>query len=657
MKTLQNYILALLLVAPALAAQDINDEILMTIDDRKVTVEEFERIYHKNNSNTALEQQTVDEYLDLFINFKLKVIEAENMGLDTTQAFLREFNGYRKQLAKPYLSDQEEVDNLVKEAFERAQKEVHVEHILIRMNEFAGHEDTTLTYNKAMEIRNRILAGEDFGTMAKAYSDDPSAKSNGGDLGWFTVFRMVYPFETACYNTPKGQISMPFRSRFGYHLVKVLDVRPARGNVQVAHIMVMVPESMTDEQKAKAGEKIDRLYDSIQAGKDFATMASKYSEDRGSAQRGGELPWFGTGRMIKEFEDACFALKNIGDVSRPIRTSFGWHIIKLLDRKTYDDFEEVKADLQSAVTKSDRNAYSRTAMIERIKNKNGFTENPANLQAFYSLVDTSIFTRQWDASGASSLKGVLFTIGDWKVTQGDFARYLDGRQGGRKINLKVFINNEYRSFVEQQVLQYEEDQLPGKYPEFRNLVQEYHDGILLFDLTDRMVWSKAVEDSAGLEAFFDENRNNYKWEKRMDATVYTCRDEDVARFAKGLLENQKKKKKTKKPGPADIQSKTIAGFADNSCITFENRKLEKGDNDLADKMDWNQDRISGIQTEKGKAVFLVNNKILKPEPKQLEECRGLVTADYQNYLEKKWIESLRAKYPVHVNEELLSRIK
>ncbi len=652
MKKLHYLFLALSMISTILAAQDKEDDILMTIDDRNITVEEFERIYHKNNSNTALEQQSVEEYLELFINFKLKVIEAEELGLDTTAAFKREFNGYRKQLAKPYLNDQEEVDKLVREAFERAQKDVHVGHIMIRMSEYASPEDTAKIYEKAMEIRQRILDGEDFGAMAKAYSDDPSAKNNAGDLGWFSVFRMVYPFETGCYTTPKGAISMPVRTRFGYHLIKLIDERPARGEIQVAHIMVMVPESMTDEEKTEAKVKIDRLYDSLEAGKDFAEMARKYSEDRGSAGRGGELPWFGTGRMVPEFEDAGFALQEIGDICKPIKTAFGWHIIKLLDRKTFEDFEAVKADLQNSVMKSDRIAYSRAAMIERIKDKNNFSENLANLKVFYDIVDTTFFTRAWDPERASQLNGTLFTIGERKISQADFADYLAANQGGRKMNIEVLVNNQYKKFVEAEVLQYEEDRLPDKYPEFRHLVQEYHDGILLFDLTDKMVWTKAVEDSVGLTAFYNEHKNDYQWEKRMDATLYTCRDEAVAGYAMGLLNDPKNKKMT----PEEIQSAAFREFNDSSCLSFEHRKFEAGDRPQVDKMDWS-DRVSDVQTEKGKTVFLYNNKILRPSIKELDECRGLVTADYQNHLEKEWIKSLRAKYPVHVNEELLSRIK
>jgi len=623
----------------------------MTIHDRQITLDEFERIYKKNNSSTALEQQTVEEYLDLFINFKLKVIEAEELGMDTTQRFIKEFNGYKQQLAKPYLSDTEEVDALVQEAFERAQKEINVSHILIRTNAEAPPEDTLRAFNKAIEIRDRILAGEDFGTVAKATSDDPSAKTNAGVLGWFTVFRMVYPFENGAYQTEKGKLSWPVRTRFGYHLIKVNDIRPARGNVRVSHIMIMTPEGMNDELRTDAKKRIQMLYDSIQSGMDFAEIARKYSEDGGSAARGGELPWFGTGRMVAPFEDASFALANIEDISEPIQTSFGWHIIKLLEQKKFDDFETVQADLRANVTKSDRNAYSKKALVERIKRSNNFTENRESLYPFYTVVDTSIFYRNWDVSKAAGLNEVLFTIGDRSVTQQDFASYLAEKQAATKKNIQVFVDNHYEKFIEVEVLQYEEDQLPGKYPEFNHLIQEYHDGILLFDLTDQMVWSKAVEDSVGMEAYYADNRSNYMWEKRLDATLFTCRDAEVAAFARDLLS----KKKRKRPSPEAVQSLAYAEFSDSSCLSFEFNKYELGDHPLVEKMDWN-DPMTDNMDEEGKVIFLVKNKVLKPEPKMLDECRGIVTADYQNHLETDWIEELRVKYTVQVNREMLSEI-
>jgi peptidyl-prolyl cis-trans isomerase SurA len=415
--------------------------------------------------------------------------------------------------------------------------------------------------------------------------------------------------------------------------------------------MIMTPEGMNDELRTDAKKRIQMLYDSIQSGMDFAEIARKYSEDGGSAARGGEIPWFGTGRMVAPFEDASFALANIEDISEPIQTSFGWHIIKLLEQKKFDEFETVQADLRANVTKSDRNAYSKKALVERIKRSNNFTENRESLYPFYTVVDTSIFYRNWDVSKAAGLNEVLFTIGDRSVTQQDFASYLAEKQAATKKNIQVFVDNHYEKFIEVEVLQYEEDQLPGKYPEFKHLIQEYHDGILLFDLTDQMVWSKAVEDSVGMEAYYADNRSNYMWEKRLDATLFTCRDAEVAAFARDLLS----KKKRKRPSPEAVQSLAYAEFSDSSCLSFEFNKYELGDHPLVEKMDWN-DPMTDNMDEEGKVIFLVKNKVLKPEPKMLDECRGIVTADYQNHLETDWIDTLRVKYTVQVNREMLSEI-
>ena len=649
----KNLLLAIVIILPFFVhSQEYKDEVLMTIHDRKITLGEFERIYKKNNSNPSIEQQSVEEYLELFINFKLKVIEAEERGLDTTQSFLREFNGYVKQLSKPYLSDKEEVEALVMEAFERAQYDIHVSHILIRCDEYASPEDTLKAYEKILQIRDRIFAGDDFSTVAKATSDDPSVKTNGGDLGYFTVFRMIYPFETAAYNTPVGQMSMPVRTRFGYHLIKVHDKRPARGQVRVAHIMVLTPETMTDEEKITAEKKINQYYDSLKQGADFADIAMKYSEDRGSASRGGELQWFGTGRMVPEFENAAFALNNIGEYSQPIKTSFGWHIIKLLEKKGVDNFEQIKPELENNVTRSDRSIFSRKALISKIKKQYDFEEYPGNLYDFYALVDTTFFEKQWDPVNILRLDKILFKIGKSEFTQADFASYLKQNQGGRKMDIQVLVNNKYNDFIEKSVLQYEEDQLVHKYPEFKNLVQEYHDGILLFDLTDQMVWSKAVKDTAGLEVFYEDHKHNYMWGERVDATIYTCRDGEVANMAKEMLT----KKSRKKISSEQLVEAMIQEFSDSSCIGYDQGIFERGDNELVDQIDWNSSISENLKKD-DKIVFIVRNKVLKPFPKKLDEARGLVTADYQTYLEKIWIDELRGKYTIEVNSSLLSKIE
>ena len=650
---IKKILITFLTVFPLLGqSQDDQDEILMTIHNRNITLEEFERIYHKNNSNPSVEQQSVEEYLELFINFKLKVIEAEELGLDTTESFLREFNGYKKQLAKPYLSDKEEVQVLVEEAFKRAQYDIHTSHILIRCDEYASPDDTLKAYNKTIQIRDRLLAGEDFSTVARATSDDPSVKTNSGDVGWFTVFRMVYPFETGAYSTPVGEISMPVRSRFGYHLIKVLDKRPARGQVKVAHIMVLTPETMSDDEKEKTKNKIYQYYDSLKQGKDFAQIARKYSEDRGSASQGGELQWFGTGRMVSEFEEASFALVNPGEYSRPVQTAFGWHIIKLIEKKGVDNFDLLKPELENMVTRSDRSVFSRKALITKIKNQYDFQEFPENLNIFNTLVDTTFFDKKWDPGNTDRLDKILFEIGETEFTQTDFASYLERNQGGRKMDLRVLVNIKYNDFLDQAILQYEEDHLIYKFPEFKHLVQEYHDGILLFDLTDQMVWSKAVKDTAGLEAYYKDHKDNYMWDERLDATVYTCRDEKVANKAKEILTKKSKKKII----PEQLVELIIKEFSDSTCISFNNDTFEKGDHSLADQMDWNTS-LSENMMKDDKVVFIVKNRIIKPSAKKLNEARGLVTADYQTYLEKQWIDELRRKYTIEIDRSLLSKIE
>ena len=319
------------MIASGLLAQE--SPVLLTIADEQVTLAEFERIYRKNNNEASLNRQTPEEYLDLFINFKLKVKEAESLGMDTTTKFINELEGYRKQLAKPYLTDDETKEIMIQEAYQRSKLDINASHILIKLSEFATPEDTLAAYIKITEIRDRILSGEDFETVAKATSEDQSVNRNGGNLGYFTAFAMIYPFETIAYNTSVGEISMPFKTNYGYHILLIHDKRPARGQVKVAHIFVRNPEGMSEEQKKEAYEKTQMIYDSLQMGTDFAYMASTYSEDPSSARNGGETPWFGTGRMFPEFEDACFSIEEKGDINKPFKSMLGWHIIKLLDKK------------------------------------------------------------------------------------------------------------------------------------------------------------------------------------------------------------------------------------------------------------------------------------------------------------------------------------
>jgi len=647
------FTLILLFSISKLLSQNNQDEVLMMIHDREITLGEFERIYKKNNSSSSIEQQSVDEYVDLFINFKLKVIEAEELGYDTIASFIREFTGYQKQLAKPYMTDKKEMEDLLKEAYQRAQFEIHVSHILIKCDQNEAPEDAAIAYAKAYEIRQRILNGEDFSKVARETSDDPSAKTNGGDLGYFTVFDIVYPFESAAYETEPGMISIPVRSSFGYHIIKVHERRPARGKVKVAHIMVFTPDTMTVEQLVEAGNKIYLLYDSLITGIDFSELARRQSEDIGSAAMGGELAPFGTGMMVPEFEQAALALKNPGDISKPVKTSFGWHIIKLIEHQEIGNFEEMRAEYTDMIKTSNRVLQSRLAMIEKLKKQYNFTDFNGDLSPFYDIVDSTIFDgATWSVPEDDQLNERMFIIDGHEYSQLDFARFLEANQGGYPLTKVSYLNRRMTDFIEASLMAYEESQLSIKYPEYRHLLQEYHDGILLFDLTDKMVRSKTIRDTIGLKKFFEKHRDEYIWGERLDAWIYRCESRAVAEEAVRFLKDQA----NLYASPSALIARLCAPRYDPSCITSTTGAYERGDNEFVDKMDWNE-WISDISEKDGRFIFVIKKDILPSARKTFDEAYGLVTADYQNHLEEEWIAELRKKYRVKVNRKLLSAIR
>ena len=580
----------------------------------------------------------------------MKVKEAEELGLDTAKQFIDELAGYRKQLAQPYLTDKDVNEKLLKETYDRLNSDVHAAHILVKVDETALPKDTLAAYTKIMKIRNRILKGEDFNKVAgeKGVSDDPSAVENNGDLGYFTALQMVYPFENAAYTTKIGEVSMPVRTRYGYHIIKVIDKRKAQGEVLVGHIMIRTPPNMTAEDSIKSFQKITEISKKIKEGEKFGELAEQYSDDKSSAKNEGELPWFGTGKMPPEFEEASFAIKNKGDYSPIIRTKYGWHIIKLLDKRGLSSFDEMKGELKSKVSKDSRSQVGRTALIAKIKKEYNFKENLKARDEFYKLIDTSFFNGTWEASKANKLTKPLFNFDTKTYTQKDFAVYIEAQQTERpKMDPKMVIDPLYNQFVDEMAIAYEETKLDSKYPEFKALMQEYRDGILLFELTDQKVWSKAVKDTVGAKAFYEKNKLNYMWDERAQATVYTASDVKIATLLRALL----KKKKTEKEILADINKDSQLN------LSVESRLFTKGENNFVDK-NWNTGISPNITDEKNKKIIIVAvDKILKPEPKAFQDAKGIVTADYQTYLEKEWIVELKKKYAVSIDKTVLATIK
>ncbi len=643
--------IALLLFAGILHAQD---RTLLEIDNEKIDADEFIHIFSKNSKTDGkVTKEDVNEYMDLFVNFKLKVHEGVAQGLDTSRQFRQEVLGYRKQLAQPYLSDKSVEEELIKEAYERMCYDVEVSHILITVGLNATPEDTLKAWNKINSVYKKALKGEDFAKLAKENSEDPSAEKNNGYLGYCTVFGLVYDFETAMYNTEVGKISAPFKTKYGYHIVKIHNKRPAKGKYRVAHIMVVSPQNATDEQKAEAKNTIENVYSQLKSGADFAEMADKYSADRKTAANGGDLGWITVGgRMIREFENATFALNNIGDISEIVPTSYGYHIIKLVDKEGIKPFEECKADLKTKVSGNMRSYKGRDVVIANLRKEYDIKETPEKVAPFYEkYVTDSIFAGTWEIDSTYKLNEVVFSIKEKNYTEDDFYFYiLKFNTKQKPTDKKMLVLNAYEKFCEKKILEYEESKLEEKYPAFKYLMKEYHDGILLFSLTNEEVWSKAIADTAGLEAFYEQNKENYKWGYRYNVKSYKCNNEKTVKaLTKALNKNIN-----------DVAIVAKLNKKDSTAVVLGETALsEKGQSLFVD----NAIRESGVSETAGQTKVMTseNNvvttiEVVEPTIKKLNEIKGIITAAYQDYLEKQWIESLHKKYKVTIHEDMIDQI-
>ena len=627
-----------------LSAQS-NNPVIMTINGNPVLKSEFEYIYNKNNANNAIDKKTLEEYVDLFINFKLKVEEAKAQGLDTTKAFVNELRGYRTQLAKPYLIDEQADKDVLKEAYERMKEDVDVSHILINIDVNAPAADTLTAWNKAQKILKR-LQKEDFAKVAKEVSDDQSVVQNGGHIGWITSFRTIYPFETAAYNMPVGSVSQPVRTMFGYHIIKVHNRRNTLGEMQTSHIMKFTSDDETANKIAKA--QIDSLYQRVLTGEDFGSLAEAHSDDKGSSVNKGELPWFGTGHMVPEFEAAAFALKNKGDISKPIRSAYGWHIIKFLDKRELASYEGIKPELQRQIKRDERRANrGKEAFVEKLKKTYSVKENTENLQDFYSLLDGRTLSDSTFIAKAAALDKPLLNIADQTRTQVDFATYLKINNQSRKTVPSEIIDEKFAAFVNNELLAYEDSQLEKKHEDFRFLMQEYHDGSLLFEVSNKEVWSRSSKDTEGLKQFFAENKNAYKWDKpHYKGRVIFCKDEATLKAAKAIAKRINQ----------DSIDKYLPERLNDSIqyVKIQKGIFAQGDNKVVDKQFF---KVKNVELSGEYPYAFLVGKDLKFMPESYLDVRGRVTADYQEHLEKEWIRALREKYPVTVDEKVLKTVK
>lgn len=625
------------------------DEVLMTIGETEITRDEFEYIYNKNNANNTIDKKSLTEYLELFENFKLKVIEAEQRGMDTLPSFVNELRGYRSQLAKPYLTDLSMEETLCQEAYDHLKQDIEVSHVLVRLPQNATPADTLAAYQKALKAHDRIVAGEDFGTVADELSDDASVKNNHGHLGFFTGGMLVYPFEKAMFSLADGEVSMPVRTYYGYHVVKVLSHRPAVGQVNVSHIMKMVKRDATEADWQAAHDAIVAAAERVKNGEDFATVAKEVSDDRGTAARGGELPWFGVSRMVPEFEKAAFALQNEGDLSEPVRTQYGWHLLRLNGKRGLDPYEQKRPELLRQMQRDDRAQLGRTALTEKLKQEYNYQEKVGAMDGVVAFMKSHPTIDSLYFEDLETLTDTLATFADVVIMQRDLAFVVGITSNDGESSLANF-DEKMRNFVVEQVLSYEDSQLEAKYPEFRYLMQEYHDGILLFDISNTEVWDKAAKDTEGLEAFFADNRSNYAWDEvHYKGRIVYCKDAATAKSVKKMIAKL----------PQDSVNSYLNTRVNNDSVTFVRTVTglwKRGDNPMIDKLVFKDKKAEVVENLEFPEVFVVGKK-LKKDPETFTDVRGAVTADYQNELERRWIEDLRAKYPIVVNEEVLKTIE
>ena len=625
-----------------------DDNILFDIGGDKVPVSEFQYIYTKNLGNKAdFSRESLQEYLDLYINFKLKVKKAREMKLDTTATFKREMAGYRQQLAKSYLVDKEVNEKLLLEAYDRMQKDLLASHIMINVKpEDDGIKEKALIDSLYALLENRAS----FMQLARDYSDDVNTKANGGILGWLTAMlpNGFYEFEKGIYGLKKGEFSEPFKTNFGYHIVRLIDERPARGEVEASHILIRQYNAGRPMQNAKF--KIDSIYQRLLAGDNFGQLARLHSMDIKTASRGGYLGRFGIGVYDLGFENEVFSLQNDGDISKPFTTSLGWHIVKRISMPGIIPFEEIKRTLANEISENERYEIARKTLINNIKKEAGFIENKGVLEYFAELLDEDFYTFRWRTPEFRDT--FLFELGSEEYMLSDLVNFMMKNQRSRlafnkNTILNVAVHAIYNEFLENECISFEEAKLEDKYPDFKYLMREYTEGNLLFEVMEKEVWNKAARDSAGLEAFFNSHRDRYMWQSR--AELYTF---DVK------AANEKQAKKIHGYASRNSVSKLLRKFnRKTQVISFTLDKPENGENMLEDML-FEASFITPLVFDnvENTASFKKIERIIPPEPKELHEARGYVIADYQEYLERNWIENMKKEYPVTIHESVFNSL-
>ena len=622
---------------------------ILEIDNQTVNKIEFEQIYWKNKKEKIATKEDLDEYIQLFINFKLKVIAAEELGLDTTKKFIDELSGYRVQLEKPYLIDTSINEDLINEAYYRTINEVNASHIMTKLGPNPSSEDTLKAFNKIKDIRNKIISGKvGFEEAAEELSEDPYARSSKGNLGYFNAFKMLYSFECAAYNTPIGKISDIVRTKYGYHIVKPNSIRKAKGRVKTSHIMITT-SLKTENNLSK--EKINAIYkDLVEKTKTFEELAVEFSEDRKSAKNGGEIGWINSGgNFYPEFEEAVFSLNIDGEFSKPFKTPNGWHIVKRLNYEPVGDLKSMSYNLKNKIQKDARAQKTKSSFINKLKIEYQL-KNMLNIKELITIIKNKNFNYEnmEDNKKIKTIKNTLLTFSNISCTNYDYVEYLLKSKSIEKNKIdQNLIKQQFEKFINQKIIDFEKTQLEAKHPDFKALMKEYRDGILLFEISDQKIWTKAIKDTAGLKEFYALNKATWIWPNRVNGTLFTSESKKTLKKVSSL--------KTKK---------SLSNDSIMSILNKDNLFNLKYENKIID--DFSKYNLTFDQLNKGyngpfnyeeKLVLIYVEEKLPQRNKELKEAEGIIVSAYQNYLEDQWLTRLKKNHTITINHNTLYSIK
>jgi len=626
-----------------LNAQISESDVLLTISEEPILASEFIRVYNKNlNLVQDDSQKEVESYLKLFINYKLKLAEATLLGYDKDPEYVKELRSYKNQLTQNYLTDKNVTDELVLEAYDRILNEVKAQHVLVRIEEF---ETDTLQAYSAIQAFQERLKNDDFESLKKEIHDGKSIFVE--DLGFFTAFKMAYKFESVAFNTKVGEVSEPFRTKFGFHVVKVLEKRKSKGQVIVAHIMIANTQKDTT---LVAKDRIQELHRLLLQGEDFGNIAKQFSDDKSSSMRSGELKPFKSGQINSIlFENTAFSLKEKEDISEPIQTQFGWHILKLIDKQAVKEFNSLKPDLESQVRKDSRSQLVKSKMLAKLLSQYQLTGLNPNLALLKSNIVYDKPNKTWKLSDQIKDSKSFLVIQKTSYSFGDFINFLN--KNNKLINpnwaTEFAVNKQYKFFLEQSVFRYKKDNLENENQDFANILNEYREGLLLFELMQDKIWEGAKKDTIGLNAFYNENKDNYLWPERVIGSV--------ARSSNA--KNIKKVRKLWRSGKSNQSIDELLNKIQQNVI-FSTGEFELGLSPLPESFTPRvKSQLSKIIKENN-SFYIINVKEFMPQSqKSLEDSRGQLISDYQTKLETQWILELKSKFNVKVNEDVFQKVK